>query len=239
MDIKSDRTQFSVFGQYLNIEASSACIGDLFLKLREFDFVPSTISVLQFQGSTQEVKVVYRPQFVNPNIGCTISILPDRIDFEYVSADLNDKPNLVERSIIFLNAISQVANISGNRVAYAEAINILDQATITKIASSMEMIQGGANPSTIEKRTHSLARRNVDLDEKQNEVFNINFDIEYKTIFVDNCATEKVQLYYDINTIAEENSFRINANNIANYFNALKLVRDQMLEELSKWIQVL
>ncbi len=70
MDTKIERTQLSIFGQYFIAGTTSANIGDLFLNLRQFDFVPSSISVLQFQGNSQDVKLVNRPQFVNANIGC-------------------------------------------------------------------------------------------------------------------------------------------------------------------------
>ncbi len=96
----------------------------------------------------------------------------------------------------------------------------------------MKQILHNSKGTAVETRTHCLSREKVNIESSSFEELNVNFDIEYKMVQNESGIDGKVQIFFDINTLAEHVSHRINSDNVSSYFSALKGARDQILEGL-------
>ena len=231
MNFEIERTRYSVFGQFLHIEATSKTIGDIFENLKAFDFVPSTLNMLQFSAPAQEVKIVNRPQFINPNIGCVISILPDRIDIEFQSADFLKLENNFETMSSFLLSLSKVINIASNRLAINTTIKVASEEQFRRIYDSIigkSILQTQWDVAEIKR--HELLNPRIVLFDEVSEIINVNIDFDYsKLLDIDNNPEQKIQVSMDINTKAEQVDFRFETEQIIKGLKSLKSISDGVL----------
>lgn len=82
MELRTATEKYSLFGNFEAFDATPDVIAKLLSSFGSDGFIPSTLKFLKVQQPKYTVQQILRPQLINQDSSCTISILPERVDIE-------------------------------------------------------------------------------------------------------------------------------------------------------------
>lgn len=82
MTLTANNIKYSIFGKYDFMEATPDNVSKLYSIFGKDKFLPNMLQMIQIEQPQNTVTTVMRPQFVNEDMKCTITFLPERIDVE-------------------------------------------------------------------------------------------------------------------------------------------------------------
>lgn len=198
MNITITSVKYSAFGNFESIDYSPANVSKLFNAFLKDNFVPNVITLYKIEQPQNTVSQVQRPQLLNNDIRCSISILPERVDIE------TDRELELENVVRYLTTISDLFQKKFSRLALNKStvFNYLGKDAMERLC---EMLAYPKNyddeESLIELMSHRVSRKYIQaLDEK----INVGRNIEGVPVMLeDSIQFRQVRIDTDINTLGE------------------------------------
>lgn len=199
MALTIENIKYSILGKYDFLEATPENVSKLYKLFGKEQFLPNMVQMIQIQQPKNIVTQVSRPQFINSQLQCTITILPDRIDIEA-------KENLPLDTIVdYITRIISEFELKIQRLALNVNAVWRDLQACEMDRLKRTLIAEGAYPyvdSLIEWSSRNVSRQK--WSDTVDEMINVGQNIQSRGSLLDGTLiTNQVMVGTDINTLGE------------------------------------
>ena len=219
--------KYSLFGRYDYIETTPENVSKLYAEFSQYGFMPNMVTLLRIRQPQNIVEQILRPQLVNTKDGCTITILPERIDIEFINgASTENVMKFVESLIVMyelkinriaLNSATEFDNLSAQEIAYFNA-NLTPPANY---AEEMDLI---------EYNSRRVSRKSIGCID---EPINIGRNIEGISDIVDaQIVISRIKVETDINTLGEFTKERFTVDDCCKFFESAASIDKDVIENI-------
>lgn len=212
MNEKLETKKYSIFGRYDFIENTPDNVAKLYQEFGKMGFMPNMIPLIKIEQPQNNVCQLMRPQLVNSELQCTITILPERIDVEGGDIDIT-------KTADYLNRLVSIFELKINRIAL-NTTTFLKNLTTQEERMLKDRIAAPANyegeGELIEYASHRVSRKDIEcLGEKINVGRNIT---GITSVSGNRIVIDQVRIDTDINTLGELTNERFNVQNCTEFF---------------------
>ncbi|MGN1380911.1 MAG: hypothetical protein ACI4W0_05180 [Bacilli bacterium] len=226
MTLTVENIKYSIFGKYDFMEATPDNVSQLYGIFGKDKFLPNMVQMIQIEQPKNIVTKVMRPQFVNEDLKCTVTFLPERIDIE-IKEENDTNLDII---IGYYTEIIEKFQLKINRVALNTSATI----TVSTEEELQNIRRGIINEKSypygediIEWGTRNVSRKKCEnLDEVANVGQNIGL-VSDSGIYV-----KQIKVDTDINTLAERNTERFDALSCKLFFVQATAWNKEILENL-------
>ena len=227
--------QFSVFGNFKEIEATHENIMRLMMELKDFKLLPSTFVNQNINIDTKEVESENRISFVSMDQSFKLVINSERVDFTYNSNKIeksNDTVFINEKFTYFYEvylALFKTLEIKGNRLAVN--INLLGDRIINNSVAeyfnnNIKAFKFYKDKNISDWNYSTTAKSFItinNLNEELNIITNLN------TISNIDNLEKRLLCHFDINTVKENTNERFINENINDFLENLKIILKELI----------
>lgn len=215
MALTINSIKYSIFGKYDFMEAASDIVSKLYGIFGKDKFIPNMLQMIQIEQPQNTVTKIMRPQFINEDMGCSVTCLPDRIDIEIKESENRNLDAVVE----YYEAIIKTFELKINRIALNASASI----SITTKEESEDLRKSilnekayPYNENIVEWEARNVSRKKCDdLDEMVN-VGQLICCVE--SVTTDGIIMKQIKIDTDINTLAEKKNERFDGSSCRSFF---------------------
>lgn len=183
------------------MKATSENVSKLYGIFGKDNFLPNMVQMIQIEQPQNIVTTVMRPQFVNENMKCYITFLPERIDVEIKEGKSISLDTIIE----YYAEIIKAFELKINRIALNASAVISVSTPEESKALRKDILNEKAYPyeeKIIEWGSRNVSRKKCDdLD----EIANVGQNIQSIGLSLsDEIFINQIKIDTDINTLAEK-----------------------------------
>lgn len=223
--------KYSIFGNYGSLKASPENVSRLFSGFSEKGFMPNMLTTFVVQQPQGNIQQELRPQLINTEKNCIISILPDRIDIEF------SKPNYEtdKDGIDFMKSIIKIFELQYCRIALntSTIIEDLTEEDIKKynnIFNTFSQDEVTNEDKLIEYTSRCVIRKRLKCID---EPINIGKIVNSLSVQGDESnAIRALRVDTDINTLANLTEMRFSDKALAGFFYDTQAIDSEIVKEI-------
>ena len=228
MEWKTQLKRYSIFGNYEHFDAANEKVQKIYIDLLGKNFMPNVAHVIKFEPESKDFTKAFRPQFINVELGCEISLLPDRIDLVVKNGVA------LEDIIDYLRCFIDNLELKINRLAFVvEAIGDTFEKLETEELYKRLAIGVAYHYSNdvFEWGKRDVSRQQWTKD-GETELVNVGQNLHGSS----ESGRTSLFIETDINTLAENNNERFNIDDCESFFKRAESWNEELFNSLKELI---
>lgn len=232
--------QFSIFGEFSSIKATSENILKIMENLKDENFLPNTVVNQNIDINSKKIEVESRISFVTKDQQCNFVILDERIDLNYNFSNVTPQEpdtfldQLKDNSIRILGMLIKLYNIKGTRLAININIlgnNLIDNKVNYYYVKCIKGLDYYKDKNLLEWSFNTNSRVEADINNKI-ELLNVITNLSMATNR--DIKEKRLLCHFDINTIGENIVHRFEAEEWISFIKETKPIIIELIDSFKE-----